>query len=186
MKALNLILIGLFAVLLSSCSTDSDGGDAGFDPDNCDMGNGIMTATISGSSDYRLPCAVGGYTEIQGVKVLSVVNLNIPDVSQSSIIYDDYLAMGVSLPSTISSGCISDSEDLSSGSITYWEDITLDIGQEEELEDHPGFYQAFEEDVEICFDELTAERAVGTFSGTLRNNFGDTKAITDGRFDFKF
>ena len=48
----------------------------------------------------------------------------------------------MALPSSVESDCESDNLDYQIGSVTYFEDITINEG--EKVEDHPGYYRSYQ------------------------------------------
>jgi hypothetical protein len=174
-----LILSGLF--FFSSCSSTPGIDDSDFD--SCDSGNGFVSATISGSSDYKLDCAIGSVSDITGTKLFVLLNFDIPQINGTKVTFNNYLTIAASLPSSVDSGCESDNEDFQIGTVIYIEDVTINDG--DSVEDHPGYYNSTDESMDICFEILTTERAKGTFNGVLYNNEGKEKYISNGKFDFK-
>jgi hypothetical protein len=183
-KMKNLYFFTILSAMLafSSCSSMPGVDNQGFS--SCEGGNGYVSANISESSNYRLDCAIGSVSEVSGLNVFVVINLDIPNATANSVTYKNYLAIGAALPNTIDSGCESDHSDYQIGSVTYFENITIKEG--ESLDEHPGLFSSYEESMDICFDILTTEKAKGSFSGVLRNYDGKEKYISDGKFEFDF
>jgi len=88
------------------------------------------------------------------------------------------------MPTTENSGCTSDHTEMAAGSFIYIED--LKINPSDSAEGYFEYYTSDEKSMEVCFETLSNNRAKGTFSGSLINENGDEKYITDGKFDFTF
>ena len=181
MKALNLILIGFFAVLLSSCSTDMDGTNGGGNSDDCMGSNGFLTADISGSPSLD-GCDIGAVIPLStGAHYFYTANIDYEGVVNTR--FKNYLIVAGGLGPDKQDGCISNSEG-EGAAIAYYEDVDLTNGTPEQEQD--GYYSSDSlDDVEICFELLTDKQAIGTFSGILYNHKGEAKTVTNGHFDFQ-
>jgi hypothetical protein len=182
MKNLFSILILTTLFFFTSCSKDLGTNDQ--EIDYCNNSNGYISASISGSDDIGNACATGSISEITGINLLIGTSTEGISVSSTEIIYKNYLLFTGSMPSAENSGCISDYTDMAAGSFIYVEDLR--INPSDSAEGYFEYYVSVEESMEVCFETLTSNRAKGTFSGTLRNEGGDEKYVTDGKFDFEF
>lgn len=190
MKTIHLLLFTICLALLTSCSNNNDlfgledSSSKSSNQTACEDSNGTISAQISGSDDFNNTCVFGTYDETQGWAQLSLANIESAQYNLNNGTLDQYLVIVSNHDLNSNLNCI---QSVNGGGFLIYYFDQFRYGVTYENQDQEGFYSANEStDLEICLSTITSSRVTGTFSGTLYNYLGESKTISNGRFDFQF
>lgn len=171
-----------FLVIFSfvSCSSSDSDNNPG---SNCSAGNGVLSMTISGTSSISDECYVASVVSVAGIKSISIVSVDAFDIInlEDGVMLSQYIVIGGVVPESATEGCVEELMEDVIGSMVFGEDVIFG----DDFEDENDLYQSID-DFTLCFDEVTASRVSGTFSGVIvSQKTSDTKTVSNGTFNFE-